>query len=238
MASIYDAERKARPAAGLCRLVPPVAALSAGFGFGGRLGPAGDLRHGGGRARRRRRHGGREPVSRAEGIWVFAYGSLMWDPGFAHLEVAPALLIGYHRSFCIYSVVYRGTPERPGLVLGLDHGGSCRGRAYRVAAAAAGEVLDYLHEREMIHDVYRRKLLPVRLGGRTVRAYTYVVDRSGRHYAGKLGLARAAEIIRRGAGSTGSNRAYLQNTVNHLDALGITDGHLHRLLEVVEGRGG
>ena len=177
-------------------------------------------------------------MSRAEGIWVFAYGSLMWDPGFAHLEVAPALLTGYHRSFCIYSVVYRGTPERPGLVLGLDHGGSCRGRAYRVAAAAAGEVLDYLHEREMIHDVYRRKLLPVRLQGRTVRAYTYVVDRSGRDYTGKLSLERAAEIILRGAGSTGSNRAYLQNTVNHLDALGITDGHLHRLLEKVEGRGG
>ena len=179
-------------------------------------------------------------MSRAEGIWVFAYGSLMWDPGFAHLEVAPALLIGYHRSFCIYSIVYRGTPERPGLVLGLDHGGSCRGRAYRVAAAAAGEVLDYLHEREMVSYVYRRKLLPVRLQGRTVRAYTYVVDRSGsgRQYAGKLSLERAAEIILQGAGSTGSNRAYLQNTVHHLDALGITDGHLHRLLEVVEGRGG
>ena len=177
-------------------------------------------------------------MSRAEGIWVFAYGSLMWDPGFEHLEVAPALLIGYHRSFCIYSVFYRGTPERPGLVVGLDHGGSCRGRAYRVAAAAAGEVLDYLHEREMISDVYRRKLLPVRLQGRTVRAYTYVVDRSGRHYAGKLSLGRAAKIILQGAGSTGSNREYLQNTVHHLDALGITDGHLHRLLEVVEGRGG
>src|SRR5262245_52232481 len=96
-----------------------------------------------------------------EDFWVFAYGSLMWNRGFRYLESRPALVRGYHRAFCVYSVHYRGTPARPGLVLGLDRGGSCRGRAYKVAAVDGKSVTDYLHEREMITSIYEPLWLKV-----------------------------------------------------------------------------
>ena len=84
-------------------------------------------------------------------FWVFAYGSLMWRPGFPHADSRPAVLHGYHRALCVYSTRYRGTPERPGLVLGLDRGGSCRGRVRRVSGEDAGHVRAYLTEREMVN---------------------------------------------------------------------------------------
>ena len=187
-------------------------------------------------------------------VWVFAYGSLMWDPGFAYLEAAPALLRGYHRAFCIYSFVYRGTEARPGLVLGLDRGGACKGMAFRIAAAKGAGVLDYLDAREKVTDVYVRRAVPITVGGapisaggrplsaggRKVTAHTYVVDRGHHQYAGKQTLRQAVRLIAQGAGIGGSNRDYLESTVNHLDELGITDGPLHRLHALVgrmaEGR--
>ena len=168
-------------------------------------------------------------------VWVFAYGSLMWDPGFAYLEAAPALLRGYHRAFCIYSFVYRGTEARPGLVLGLDRGGACRGMAYRIAAAEGAGVLDYLDAREKVTDVYVRRTVPITVGGLKLKAETYVADRGHRQYAGKQTLKDAAALIAQGAGVGGSNRDYLESTVDHLDALGITDGALHRLHALVRG---
>ncbi|MCH6576379.1 MAG: gamma-glutamylcyclotransferase [Proteobacteria bacterium] len=187
-------------------------------------------------------------------VWVFAYGSLMWDPGFAYLEAAPALLRGYHRAFCIFSHVYRGTEARPGLVLGLDRGGACKGMAFRIAAAEGADVLDYLDAREKVTDVYVRRAVPITVGGapifaggrplsaggRKVTAHTYVVDRGHHQYAGKQTLRQAVRLIAQGAGVGGSNRDYLESTVNHLDELGITDGPLHRLHALVrrmaEGR--
>ncbi len=163
--------------------------------------------------------------------WVFAYGSLMWEPGFDYEESQPALLRGYHRSFCMYSWHYRGTIEAPGLVLGLDAGGSCRGLAFRVAGARAEEVFAYLHQREMIHHIYLPKDLKVQLPGpRAVRAHTYVADRSNAQYTGKLSLDRTAALIRQGRGSRGDNVEYLENTVRRLDELGVPDGPLHRVL--------
>ncbi len=167
-------------------------------------------------------------------LWVFGYGSLMWRPGFAHDAAEPARLRGYHRAFCVYSVHYRGTRARPGLVLGLDRGGSCRGRAYLVAARDAGDVIDYLDKREQVTSVYLRRSVTIEIGGgERVSAITYVADRAHRQYAGKLLPRRAAEIILAGQGVAGDNSEYLENTVAHLDTLGIADGPLHELLGLV-----
>ncbi len=111
-------------------------------------------------------------------FWVFGYGSLIWNPGFAHVETRRARLHGFRRSLCVYSFVHRGTPERPGLVLGLDRGGSCIGLAFRVPGALRDEVLAYLRGRELVTSVYLERTLPVRLGGgETVNAVAYIVDR-------------------------------------------------------------
>ena len=166
-------------------------------------------------------------------LWVFGYGSLMWRPGFAHEAAQPALLRGYHRAFCVYSVHYRGTAEKPGLVLGLDRGGSCRGRAYRVAARDADDVIAYLDAREQVTAVYLRRRVTIEIAGQRIPAVTYVADRKHGQYAGKLALREAAGIILSGHGVAGPNPEYLENTVTHLDELGIMDGPLHELLGLV-----
>jgi cation transport protein ChaC len=168
-------------------------------------------------------------------LWVFGYGSLMWDPGFEHLERRPALLHGFHRRFCVYSSRYRGTPDRPGLVLGLDRGGSCHGVAYRIQARRVAASLDYLCEREMLTGVYRLALCRVRAGGELLRAGCFLVDRQHAQYC-SLSLEETADLISHGRGQRGSNHAYLANTVRHLDELGIHDRQLHHLLALVEER--
>jgi cation transport protein ChaC len=168
------------------------------------------------------------------GFWVFAYGSLMWRPGFDYVEARPALLRGYHRAFCIASTHYRGSAERPGLVLGLDRGGACRGRAYSIAAENAVPVARYLHEREMVTGVYEPRWVNVTTPRGPVIAAAYVADRQHPQYAGKLPEEAIVAMIRRGVGIAGSNREYLAQTVCHLDELGIVDGPLHHLLRQVE----
>ena len=169
--------------------------------------------------------------------WVFAYGSLMWNPGFPYREVHTAVVHGYHRAFCLYSHHYRGTEEIPGLVLGLDRGGSCTGRAYGIAPAKADEVRAYLHEREMLHYVYDPKDVLARLpDGRKVRAHTYVVVRDSGRYAGKLTLEQSARFILQGVGISGANLEYLQSTVRHLDELGIADRPTRELWALVRRR--
>jgi cation transport protein ChaC len=168
-------------------------------------------------------------------LWVFGYGSLMWNPGFPHVEVRPALLRGYHRAFCIWSTNYRGTPERPGLVLGLDRGGSCRGVAFRVSATDVAAATDYLMRRELDGYVYHPRQLSVAIDGGPVTALTFVADRAADCYAGKLSPERIAEVIRRGVGNSGRNRDYLIDTLQHMDELGIPDRGLHRVLALVEG---
>lgn len=170
-------------------------------------------------------------------FWVFAYGSLIWRPGFNFEEARPAILRGWHRAMCILSTHYRGCPDAPGLVLGLDRGGSCRGLAYRIAPTNASSVRQYLHEREMITGVYDPRFTPVNLAdGRRVPAYVFIAKRSHTQYAGPLSPSAAAALIRQGKGCTGSCRDYLATTVAHLDALGLPDKALHTLLHMVDGK--
>ena len=162
-------------------------------------------------------------------LWIFAYGSLMWDPGFPYCDAEPAILHGHHRSFCVYSHGHRGTPERPGLVLGLDRGGTCKGVAYCVPAIDVPTALTYLWEREMKSRVYELRELEVQLPSRRVAALAFVVDRRHPHYAAGLSLAETARLIRQGVGRSGTARHYFDSTLDELDRLGAIDGHLHRL---------
>jgi cation transport protein ChaC len=157
-------------------------------------------------------------------FWVFGYGSLIWRPGFAHMETERARLFGYRRSLCVHSHVHRGTPQRPGLVLGLDRGGSCIGLAFRVPEELRDEVMTYLRERELVTNVYLERTLPVRLdSGGVVQAVCYIVDRTHAQYAGSLEEAEAAAIVRGAVGQSGRNEDYVLSTVEHLAALGIRD---------------
>ncbi len=171
-------------------------------------------------------------------IWVFGYGSLMWRPNFPHTETQPALLKGYHRSLCIYSTEYRGTYQQPGLVLGLDRGGSCRGQAFRVAGKDAQEVIAYLHEREMINRVYNPKWLPVVLPAGRVEAYAFLADRNHEKYVNHLSETDTVRLILQGRGKMGTCLDYVQSLVCHLDELGIPDGPLHRLVRLAEDTSG
>jgi len=171
-------------------------------------------------------------------LWVFGYGSLMWRPGFAYVERVSARLIGLHRALCVYSFVHRGTPERPGLVLGLDRGGMCRGIAYRVAAAARAETLGYLRGREQVTTVYLETMRQIELeddARRRVRALCYVVDRSHVQYAGRLTLAESLHHVRQCHGTSGPNRDYVLETVQALEALGYRESDLHLLAKQLKG---
>jgi cation transport protein ChaC len=165
-------------------------------------------------------------------LWVFGYGSLMWRPGFEFIEQVPARLIGEHRALCVYSFDHRGTPEKPGLVLGLDRGGACRGVAFRVAPRLRGKTVEYLRGREQTTNVYREVLRSVWLGNdprQRVSALTYVVDRGHVQYAGRLSLAEQLGLVQQGHGRSGNNRDYVLSTVRSIEAQGFRDEQLHRL---------
>ena len=157
-------------------------------------------------------------------LWVFGYGSLMWRPGFDFLERRIAYVHGWRRSLCIYSHVYRGTPERPGLVLGLDRGGACRGVAFRVAAALREQTIDYLRARELVTAVYLEKNVVIHLAdGATAPALTYVADRGHPQYAGALDREKLLSLVVQGVGRSGANAEYVLNTEAHLRENGIVD---------------
>lgn len=174
----------------------------------------------------------RDTTNRPE--WVFGYGSLMWRPGFPFVEQQRATLQGYHRAFCIHSHHYRGTPENPGLVLGLDRGGSCIGTAFRVADEEWDNVVTYLNDRELIGYAYAPRVLPILLSERSVVAYTFVADSDHKHYAGNQGLEKSAQIIMAASGKMGRNRDYLISMVHELEGLGFLDQEHHKLLERVK----
>jgi glutathione-specific gamma-glutamylcyclotransferase len=171
-------------------------------------------------------------------LWVFGYGSLMWRPGFPYIERIEARLIGAHRALCVYSFVHRGTPERPGLVLGLDRGGACRGIAFRVAAADRAATVAYLRAREQVTAVYReavRRIWLEHTPQEAVPALCYVVDRAHPQYAGRLSLEQQLHHVRQGHGQSGANRDYVIATVAAMEALGLRESELHLLAERIKG---
>ncbi|HEY3889469.1 MAG TPA: gamma-glutamylcyclotransferase [Caulobacteraceae bacterium] len=177
-----------------------------------------------------------QAMQAAEGdCWVFGYGSLMWRPGFAFTERRAAIAHGRRRAFCIYSVHHRGTPARPGLVLGLAPGGAARGVAYRVAADAWAEVYAYLREREQPTETYFEAWAPVRLaGGEGVEALVFLSDRNHPQWAGDLDLEAQAKLIAGATGLSGRNVDYLRDLVSHLREQGVADRTMERLLVRVE----
>lgn len=186
-----------------------------------------------------------QPLPAAAGaFWVFAYGSLMWDPGFAAEQVRPARLAGYHRALCILSVRNRGTAARPGLVLGLDRGGSCVGLAMRVGAAQAAETRAALVARELSTNAYRARMVPVRLlhgegmaaerPAERIKALAFVARPDHPQYVQGLSAAEQARLIRQGHGSYGSSLDYLRAVCRGLASRGIRDGPLHAVLALAE----
>jgi glutathione-specific gamma-glutamylcyclotransferase len=172
-------------------------------------------------------------------LWVFGYGSLMWRPGFDFIERVPARLIGEHRALCVYSFVHRGTPEKPGLVLGLDRGGACRGIAFRVAEKHSTATIAYLREREQVTSVYREVKRSVWLENEArerVSALVYVVDRGHAQYAGRLSLAEQLRHVLQGHGQSGVNRDYVLATVKAIEAEGFRDSQLHQLAAMLHNQ--
>lgn len=170
-------------------------------------------------------------------LWIFGYGSLMWRPGFDYIETCPALLRGAHRALCVYSVVHRGTETKPGLVLGLDAGGSCHGIVFRVQAANTEPTLQYLREREQATMVYRETRRTVALldgSKRKVPALCFLVDRRHPQYAGRLPVAEQAELVGRGEGASGHNVEYVVNTLRHLGEMGLEEPALRELLSTLD----
>ncbi|VAW15526.1 Cation transport protein ChaC [hydrothermal vent metagenome] len=166
-------------------------------------------------------------------FWVFGYGSLIWRPGFEFISAQGGLLCGFHRSLCIYSHLYRGTPEKPGLVFGLLPGGSCRGRAFEISSDKWAGVLSYLRERET--QVYREVRGPIKLDdGRKVEALSFVANEDHAQFAGGLSIEEKLALVDSSQGQTGSNRDYIFNTMEHLTQLGISDRRLDNICRLLE----
>jgi cation transport protein ChaC len=167
--------------------------------------------------------------------WVFAYGSLMWRPDFDYLEVRDGTLRGYHRSLCIYSWVHRGTPEVPGLVFGLDRGGACKGRVFRVEPAKWPAIKKYLDDREMVTAVYEPRWLRIDTSEGPLTAYCFTAVRSHEQYAGALSLEEQARFVRQGRGRSGINIDYVRSTVEHMQEIGVHSAQLKQLMRILGG---
>lgn len=183
-------------------------------------------------------------------FWVFGYGSLMWRPGFDYVMAQPARLHGFHRALCVYSWVHRGTPQAPGLVFGLDTGGSCTGLGFGVAPEKWPQTLHYLREREQVTGVYLEHRAQIRLrppledcpvttgdlaadDGTLVKATTFRVDHGHPQYAGKLSIEDQLALARSASGQSGMCRDYIISTAAHLATLGISDPGIHALAKAL-----
>jgi len=168
-------------------------------------------------------------------FWVFAYGSLMWNPEFDYLRSETARLNDFHRCLCLWSVEYRGTVERPGLVMGLDVGGACMGRAFLISQTKAPEIIARLNQREMITGAYKSSMQPLQLGsGECVEGICLVARQDHPQYAPRLKQEIIIDLVRQAHGRRGSNREYVLNTVSHLREMGLEDASLYRIGRMLE----
>ncbi|MEX0285445.1 MAG: gamma-glutamylcyclotransferase [Paracoccaceae bacterium] len=162
-------------------------------------------------------------------LWVFAYGSLIWDPAVQVAEYRYAALPGWHRSFCMRLEGGRGTPDRPGLMAALDEGGHCDGLVFRIPAALVDEETRYMWRREMFSGSYHPCFFPVQTPQGRVEALTFVMDHSNYRYVPDLSEDEVAQMIAHAEGNLGPNFDYLDNLVSHLDELGLSDPDIYRL---------
>lgn len=169
-------------------------------------------------------------------LWIFGYGSLMWNPGFEFSESAPARIFGFHRDLCLRSIVYRGTPARPGLVFGLVRGGSCVGRAFRVDPGNRNEVLDYLWRREMITHTYFPRQVRIYFENACRAGLTFVVDTAHPQFVSGLSDRQIAAILSGSRGKRGHNREYFLDSVDKFEDMGISTGRYHRIKRLIEKR--
>jgi glutathione-specific gamma-glutamylcyclotransferase len=166
----------------------------------------------------------------AQDLWVFGYGSLIWNPAFEFVEKQAALLHGWHRRFCLKMFMGRGTLETPGVMLALDHGGACRGVAFRIAAEMVREELGILWQREMYGGAYHARWVTLQAGGKKFRAVAFVINKHHPRYLKELSVEQTAALIATGCGTLGTCREYLENTVVHLRELGLADAGLARIV--------
>ncbi|MGK3959950.1 gamma-glutamylcyclotransferase [Sorangium sp. So ce1667] len=167
-------------------------------------------------------------------LWVFGYGSLLWNPAIAVADTRRARVHGFHRRLCLITRVARGTPERPGLLLGLDRGGSCDGMALRVPADRVVEELGILWRREMVDDAYRPRWVQAKSAEGTLRGIAFVMNRGHRRYAPPMSPRETASIVVAAAGQLGTCRDYLHRTVEQLARLGIRDRQLFHIAKLVQ----
>ncbi len=172
-------------------------------------------------------------LHRTDPLWIFGYGSLMWAPAFDHAERAPAMLHGWHRSFCFWTAMGRGTPAMPGLMLALERGGQCQGVAYRIAPSKVHSETEVVWRREMISGVYRPQWVTVSTAKGPRPAVTFVINRGHQLYTGRISRQKVAHHIAFAEGRNGTCRDYLSNTMAHLTQLGIVDRDMKELSRLV-----
>jgi cation transport protein ChaC len=172
----------------------------------------------------------------AEDLWVFGYGSLIWNPAFHYVEKRPVLLQGWHRRFCLKMYLGRGTPETPGIMLALDRGGACKGVAFRIAADKIREELNLLWQREMYGGAYLARWVNLCDGKERLRGVTFVINREHPRYLKELSVEQTAALISTGCGALGTCQEYLENTVQHLKELGLRDTGLSRIVAALPKR--
>jgi cation transport protein ChaC len=176
------------------------------------------------------------PWQRGTPFYIFAYGSLMWNPSFTFDARHVATIRGYHRSFRVWSRINRGTPEKPGLVLTLECGGSCRGLVYRIPADLVQEQMNLIWKREMNYGSYRPKWLNCNVGDESLRALAFTVNRHCSGYAGQIPMEAVVEAISSATGRYGPAYEYLFKTIDSLREHGIRDSRVEQLASLVRAR--